>query len=179
MIRDIFHDIYALDLSTVIIIMIASIILWSGLGAIIKKRMKLICSILAAISIIAILYNTVFSRSGTDVETNFVPFSSFERAVANSEIYRSMLMNVFLFLPLGLALPFVIKGRATKKILVSALIGFMLSVTIETIQLFYSLGMVETDDVICNTLGILIGCSAYPLSLLWIKQINRYHSNNT
>ena len=173
MIKEIFHEIYALNLSTVICIIAVSIIVWSGLGVIFQKRMRLIGSIIVITLLIAVLYNTVFSRSSTEIDIDLIPLSSFERAISNPEIYRSMLMNVFLFVPLGLSLPYVIKGSLTKRIMITVLVGFVLSVSIETIQFLCSIGMVETDDVICNTFGTLIGSSAYPLSALGIKTIKK------
>lgn len=98
-------------------------------------------------------------------------FSSFSRVVGQPEIYRSMLMNVFLFFPLGLSLPSVFRKESSvlKPILITVLFGLFLSVCIETIQYLLSIGLCETDDIICNTLGTAIGCCAHPLALLWSK----------
>lgn len=144
-------------------------VVWSVFGALFYKRMRLIGAIFFVVIFAGILYATVFSRGESSLGHDFTPFSSFQRAIEQPEMYRSMLMNVFLFEPLGLALPFVFKGSAVKRILLSIMIGFALSVIIETVQYFFVLGMAEIDDVICNTLGTAIGSCAYFLTLLWRK----------
>lgn len=131
------------------------------------------------ISIVVIVYATVFSRSGGARGYDLIPFSSFQRAIEQPEMYRSMLMNVFIFVPLGMSLVFVFRGSTFKRIMLTVLIGFLLSVLVEALQYFFSLGLAETDDVICNTVGTLIGSTAYPLSLLWRKLIQRLRKGSS
>lgn len=171
-----FVRIYVSNISTILIAIPILILVWSVIGAAFYKYMRIIGGVLAVIAIGAILYATVLSRSGGGEEVYLIPFSTFERAKIQPEFYRSMLMNVFLFVPLGLALPFVFGGRTGKRILFTILAGLLLSVTVEAIQYFVHLGMTETDDVICNTLGTVIGSSAYLLTLFW-RKIIKQHKN--
>ena len=164
-----FHRIYILDISTILIAMPILLLVWSVIGAAFYKHMRIIGTVMAVIAVGAILYATVISRGESGKGADFIPFSSFARAKIQPEMYRSMLMNVFLFVPLGLALPFVFGTSTGKRILLTILVGLLLSVTVEAIQYFANLGMTETDDVICNTLGTAIGSCAYLLSLLWRK----------
>lgn len=168
-----FVRIYVLDISTILIAIPILILVWSIIGAAFYKCMRIIGAVLAVIALGAILYATVLSRSESGTEADFIPFSSFQRAKIQPEFYRSMLMNVFLFVPLGLSLPFALNGSTGKRILFSILTGLLLSVAVEAIQYFCNLGMTETDDVICNTLGTAIGSSAFLLTLLWRKIIRR------
>ncbi|MBK6087589.1 VanZ family protein [Ruminococcus difficilis] len=161
--------IYVANISTILIAIPVLILVWSVIGAAFYKYMRIIGAILAVIALGAILYATVLSRGGSSKDVYLIPFSTFERAKIQPEFYRSMLMNVFLFVPLGLSLPFVYSGTTGKRILFTVLTGLLLSVTIEAIQYFVHLGMTETDDVICNTLGTAIGSCAYLLTLLWRK----------
>lgn len=174
-----FHEIYVANISTILIIMPILLLVWSVIGTAFYKYMRIICTIATILAAAAILYATVFSRSISDKGIDLIPFSSFDRAIIQPEMYRSMLMNVFFFMPLGLALPFVFGGRISKRVLLTILVGFLLSLTVEAIQYFASLGMAETDDVICNTLGTAIGCFAYLLSLLWRKLFKRSRKGNT
>ena len=167
MIQTVFHSIYIQDLWVIALLIAASIVLWSILGALMPKKMKWFALLLVFLSLAAILYSTVFSRSPMAAEIHPIPFSSFVKASKRPELYRSMLMNVFLFLPLGLSLPFMLRSGTGKRILLTALVGFALSVAIETVQFALSLGMVEADDVLCNTFGAALGACAYPLSQLW------------
>ena len=72
-------------------------------------------------------------------------------------IKMTLLMNVILFLPFGLTIPYVaevIKIRKNKfRWILCMVSGFLLSVAIESFQYYFCLGRAETDDVICNTLG--------------------------
>ena len=166
-----FVRIYVSNISTILIAIPILILVWSIIGAAFYKYMRIIGGVLAVIALGAILYATVLSRSGGSKEVYLIPFSTFERAKIQPEFYRSMLMNVFLFVPLGLSLPFVYRGTTGKRILITVLTGLLLSVAIEAIQYFAHLGMTEADDVICNTLGTAIGSCAYLIALLW-RRIN-------
>lgn len=174
-----FHRIYILDISTILISIPILLLVWSVIGAAFYKYIRIIGAVMAVIAIGAILYITVLTRSESGAGADFIPFSSFERAKIQPEIYRSMLMNVFLFVPFGLALPFAFGGKAGKRILLTILVGLLLSVSIEAIQYFAHLGMAETDDVICNTVGTAIGSCAYPLSLLWRKLFKKAKGRRT
>lgn len=46
------------------------------------------------------------------------------------------------------------------KWLLCILIGFLVSVGVESIRYVFALGRAETDDVICNTLGCALGVLA-------------------
>lgn len=164
---NIFFEIYVSNISTILIAIPILLLVWSVMGAAFYKYMRIISVVLAVIAIGAILYITVLSRSESGLEADLIPFSSFKRAKIQPEFYRSMLMNVFLFVPLGLSIPFFFGDSIRKRILLTVLVGLLLSVTVEAVQYFGNLGMTETDDVICNTLGTAIGGCVYPLSLLW------------
>ena len=165
-----FHSIYVLDISTILITIPVLLLVWSVISAAFYNQMRIIGAVLAVIAVGAIVYVTIISRGESEAGVDLIPFSSFERAKIQPEMFRSMLMNVFLFVPLGLSLPYVFGGGTAKRILLTILIGFLLSATVEAIQYFGHLGMAETDDVICNTLGTAIGSCAYLLSLLWRKK---------
>ena len=173
MLNDFFLCIYVTDIPIILGIMVALWLAWSAVAAVFRKKVHIIATFLAILSLAAILYTTVFSRAPTVIELHLIPFSSFVRAQTNREVYRSMLMNVFLFVPLGLSLPFVLRGTADKRLWLTALVAFALSASIEAIQFAFSLGMVETDDVLCNTVGATLGACAYPLSLLWSRLFRR------
>ena len=158
-------NIYVSNISTIIIATLICMVLWIIIGVIFKRQMRAISSVVAVLLVLAILYVTVFSRAESFSVIELVPFSSFVRAVEQPEIWRSMFMNIVLFVPLGLTLPFVFRGNVSKCVLLTILSGFVLAITIEISQYIFVLGSVETDDVICNTIGAFVGSCAYPLSL--------------
>ena len=62
-------------------------------------------------------------------------------------MWKSIFLNIILFLPLGYLL------GCKKKII----IGLFLSVTIEVVQYIGMLGFCELDDVLNNTVGTVFG----------------------
>lgn len=109
-----------------------------------------------------ILYTTLLSRTPGDYELVLTPFAALAAARRQPELYREMLMNVFLFFPLGLTLSNALPRRwgHWRRIGVTTLAGCLLSAGIEYAQYRFCLGMAETDDVLCNTLGALLGAGS-------------------
>ena len=97
-------------------------------------------------------------------EVILIPFYSFVEAQKQPELYRSMLMNVFLFFPLGLTLPYALPEKWNRKGLLTIFLALVFSIGIELAQYQFHLGRAETDDVICNTLGCVIGTLSYVIS---------------
>ena len=158
------HFIYAQPPLLIISLMAAALALWGCRAAKIHmalhwQRGNLILSILIAI---AILYTTILSRAEGGTGLILAPFASLTAARIQPEIYREMLMNVFLFFPLGLTLSNALprKWHRWSRIILTTLVGCALSAGIEYAQYRYALGLAETDDVICNTLGAFLGAAS-------------------
>ena len=115
--------------------------------------------VLFCAAVIAILYATILTRTPGDYKPILTPFATFTAALQQPELYREMLMNVFLFFPLGLTLSNALsrKWHRWLRIILTTLVGCALSAGIEYAQYRYALGLAETDDVICNTLGAFLG----------------------
>lgn len=77
-----------------------------------------------------------------------------------------VLLNIALFASIGLL--FGGMGMRLKRVFLS---GVVLSCVIEGSQFAFRRGLCETDDVIHNTLGCIIGY----LIFLWLLKIKRYH----
>ena len=74
-------------------------------------------------------------------------------------IFPHLLLNILLFTPLGMVMPFIYSKASFGKIV---LMGVTLSLFIEFVQFF--LGMqCEIDDLICNTIGAVLGYVLYLL----------------
>ena len=79
------------------------------------------------------------------------------------------IMNIFFFFPVGFLLGIVMKK---KSVWLVAFVGFILSILIETIQLFSRRGVFNIDDVINNTLGCALGyCMFRIFDIIWIKKL--------
>ena len=125
-----------------------------------KTIVKIKNVILCLISIGLIICLTLVNRLESN-EISLIPFISFVYAQSEPEYYRTMLMNVFLFIPLGMGLPFVLPSRMNRKILIAVLVGALLSLLIEIVQYIFCIGRCETDDVIMNTIGTFIGTTSF------------------
>lgn len=75
--------------------------------------------------------------------------------------------NIALFIPLGFLLP--INGKAFRSCVLTVLVGCLLSVAIESTQLFLKIGLCEFDDVFHNTWGTLLGYCMYRLITPGVK----------
>lgn len=78
---------------------------------------------------------------------------------SSERILPLLILNIALFVPLGLALPFVCKKISLLKV---ALTGLSVSFFIEFVQHFIGRTS-EMDDLICNTLGAVVGYAIYLL----------------
>ena len=177
------RHIYAIPLHMVIFLMLALLIVWAMLSLHQNQRKRsIINAVLCSITALTILYATILTRTPGDYKPILTPFATFTAALQQPELYREMLMNVFLFFPLGLTLSNALprKWHRWGRIFLTTLVGCVLSAGIEYTQYRYALGMAEVDDVICNTLGAFIGST----SLLIAHAIEKYrervwHTNMT
>ena len=101
---------------------------------------------------------TLFSRTNLSRATAIlIPFSSWASILLfpweshAKYVFRSLFGNILLFVPLGLGLSK--KEGWTYKYL----LPFLFSIIIETIQYFTRFGVFEVDDLICNTIGGILG----------------------
>lgn len=86
-----------------------------------------------------------------DVSLNLIPALSL---FTDPTAWKGMALNVLLFVPLGLFLPLLWRSFHRPKQTVLA--GACLSLAIELLQLL-NLRTTDVDDLICNTLGSLVG----------------------
>lgn len=170
MAKFIYDHFYGLSLYCIVWIMIFVLLLWTALEYLFRQKLqkqhlwKICNATLVLGTLIAILAVTLSSRDSAAAQVCLIPFNSFERARIEPEIYRSMLMNVFLFFPFGLTFPHALPDKCRHKALTAILFSLLLSVSIEALQYYFCLGRTETDDVLCNTLGCAIGTISYILA---------------
>lgn len=147
-----------------------------------ERRRVLLNTALACAAAFIILYATILTRTSGDYEFILTPFAALSAARQQPELYREMLMNVFLFFPLGLTLSNVLpqKWHRWLRIILTTLVGCALSAGIEYTQYRCALGLAETDDVICNTLGAFIGSTSLLIARAIEKSRERaWHTNMT
>lgn len=165
-----FKNFYAIPLQQVVLLMIIGIAIWTLLGSLCvrqgqkwKRVWQAVNVCLCILSLIVIIKKTLIGRTAGMRQLELRPFYALTTVSYNNEAYRTLLMNIFLFFPLGLTLPWALpeSESVTHRIMMCALMALGFSIVIECIQFWFCLGRAETDDVICNTLGCVIGMISY------------------
>ena len=157
------------------LLLAVAVCLWPLLGLYLDRRLKkprlwptmnvLLCFLCAFV----ILYTALFTRTPGDYEPILQPFYSFVAARTQPVWYRIVLMNVYVFIPLGMSLSAAWKQTLPLwlRILLTMLCGFVISASVELTQYYKHLGVPEIDDVIFNTMGTLLGACQCLFASLW------------
>lgn len=127
-----------------------------------EKYKTFVSIIMLLLSIFFILAVTILSRDiGSGSELFLVPFSSWINYFKgnNDEFLRTNIFNMLLFMPFGASLYAVRYTRSFFKclLIITSVSAMLLSFSVELGQWFLQCGEVETDDIIHNVLGAVIG----------------------
>ncbi len=117
-----------------------------------------------------LMYFTVFIRPiSQERKLLLIPFWSYKAIIADGTkvLIQEHIMNVAVFIPIGILLAIVLKGVKWWKVMLA---GTGLSLIVEMMQYCLMRGYGEIDDVIHNTIGCLIG---YGLVLLCKMIVNQ------
>ena len=112
--------------------------------------------------VVFILFETVIGRKPEVGRVELVPFWSY----SHPELRMEIVLNYILFIPLGCLLHLCFGENGLRVVM----IGFLLSVSIEIVQLVFRIGLFEFDDMIGNTIGCFIGAAVG-------KMCGRNHAN--
>lgn len=98
----------------------------------------------------------IFRTSRTARSISLLPFWSYAHIQAGDKqgLLPENIMNVLVFIPIGLLLGMACKNKFWRKILG---IGLLISFSIEVLQFCFMKGHCELDDVIHNTIGCFWG----------------------
>jgi len=101
--------------------------------------------------------------------TNWEPFKTIKLYLSSNVTFRDALENVggniIIFIPLGILLPLLLKGR--HKGVRTIVAGALLSAAFEFFQLYTGCGQFDVDDIMLNTLGTGIGIVFFWGSRKW------------
>lgn len=114
----------------------------------------------------------VFRKTGSESGFDLTPFWSYG-VIVSGEDYRLLpenVMNVVVFMPAGVLLGTAFRSMTWWKAL---LVGVGISVSIEAMQFFLKRGFAETDDVMHNTVGSLMGFGIYKLVRYGYKRLGK------
>ncbi len=122
------------------------LLLWKGWSA-----WKLIARLILIVYVFLFYSTTVLYRPIFESRKyNFTLFWSY----SNSELLVENLMNVLIFIPVGLLIGMGFSKWSWWK---AISLGCLCSISIEALQFAFKRGFCELDDVIHNTLGCVIG----------------------
>lgn len=103
---------------------------------------------------------------------SFYPFQIFIEEGLYFEL--DYFMNIIIYIPLGVLLSFLINIKYKKEFII--LISLFSSIIFEIIQLLTGWGGFDTTDMLCNTLGGIIGLLLMiPISKIKVKTINLFN----
>ena len=129
------------------------------------RRMGILLFVLYVLLLIYFLFFSEGYGRAAEVQQayryNLVPFVEIRRfwiyrkQLGTFAVFSNIFGNVIGFLPFGFILP-VIFRRMNSGFLI-CISGFLLSLTVEVIQLVTKVGCFDVDDMILNTLGATLG----------------------
>ena len=171
-------EFYAQPMIFIFLETIAMFVIWTAAMLLLRgKERRIVALTGTVISLVLILFFTMYGRSGKmDTVPDLLPLINFVESDIKLESWRSMYLNIMLFMPLGLSLPFVLSERVKHNILITVLSGAVLSVIVELVQLIFAIGKFEFNDMIMNTLGTALGTLSFVLVSLIQRKANERSS---
>ena len=101
-------------------------------------------------------------------ETNFDLFWSWKKAYFGNKYFLSLVIeNMLMLVPVGILMPLIVRKK--NRVLITIFCGFLMSLAIESSQYIRKTGLFEIDDLIDNTIGVIIGC------ILTVQILNIIH----
>lgn len=122
-----------------------------------KNKIKKFSLSIIFIYYIILLFNMViFARYNTINSFNLIPFKSIIEIFNNGNIYSiiiNILGNLLIFMPLEY---FIIELFEINKFLLNFISSFLIILIIEIIQYIFKVGVLDIDDLILCTLGMML-----------------------
>jgi len=112
---------------------------------------------------IIILYTLLTRTVKNYFDYNWLPFWSYQYIWSTHDfgIVSEVFINCLMFIPFGVLAPFAMVQDKVKKRNIVIISGFALSASVECLQLFTKTGLFEWDDIIHNTIGVIVGYGIY------------------
>lgn len=133
-----------------------------------KERKQEIAATILGVSVAIILWLTIFRREGVTENPlayqSFHSFSDFWKDIIKNGIKGNFLGNILIFIPVGVLYPMAFEKKKPRWYK-TVVFGFCLSLFVELMQLIFSKGYFEIDDMILNTAGAWIGYALFKLLL--------------
>ena len=122
-----------------------------------KNKIKKLSQTIIFIYYIILIFNMVFfARYNVVNNYNLIPFKSISNILKNGNTYSIIINifgNLFVFMPLEY---FLIELFKIRKISLNFIISFLIILLIELFQFVFKVGVLDIDDLILCTLGMMI-----------------------
>lgn len=126
-----------------------------------------LCTVLQVSLFKNVKINEIFSPDRFYIrDINLIPFSAWN--INRLDMKRDIILNLILYFPFGFLLQMINKRNRLNYLTI--LLPFLLSITLEALQYFFSLGVTDIMDVLSNTIGALIGALCYLLFNIIFKK---------
>ena len=140
-----------------------------------RRQYQILGKILFAFYIVFVFYflliSEIYGRAGEmkDYHYNLVLFQeimrfwNYREQLGIFSVMANLAGNILIFIPFGFFLPMASEHRSFCLTVIDA---FLVSLLIETIQLFTKVGCFDVDDLLLNTMGGVIGYLIFTISNL-------------
>lgn len=175
--------IYVQPIDTFITYTVISLLVWIGVGIVllcIKENIwRFLNLVLMVLGLVFLIYCTLLSRQEGDRTFELIPLASFQKAKINPEYYRTMLLNTILFMPFGFGLAgwLPLKESLIRRTKIVLTAVFVVSLSVETVQYIFRLGVFETDDLMANVTGGVIAAIAMGIVCAGAHLLNIINNN--
>lgn len=151
------------------ILMIAAFIVVLKNKLRLKDYKRVIAYLILTELLFLILCVTVFYRSSVGYYRFYIkPYLNYKEIFETNNYYDvwEIYLNIALFIPIGFVLSYIYGVTKLKKCLLTCV---SISLSIEFLQLLLQKGLCETNDVLHNTLGAVIGMAVFMI-IIKVKQ---------
>ena len=111
---------------------------------------------------LVVISTVVARRVGNEYRFVLKPFWTIQTILSGGKskawLIKEVILNILMLMPVGLLAPMLFERREKTKTL---FLGIGISLSIEILQFVMHRGLAETDDIMSNTLGVLIGIGIY------------------
>lgn len=152
---------FEIDIIWILLSMITGVTTFKSIKArkTVRIEHSIFAGILAAYCTLVLSY-TIFSREATGIAQYIMnPIWAYKLMPFNKSYRMEVVLNYILFIPIGFLTPRLIKSR--KKYFLTIFHGFLFSAAIELTQLITTTGRFESEDILGNTIGTIIGAILY------------------
>ena len=125
-----------------------------------SKTGRIIFVVISSLYLATLIGVTLLNTNRIEMQSlNLNPVNNIKELFGESRVHqlRGCISNILFFLPLGILGAIYFRKH---KIILTVITGSAISVVLEILQYTLHRGCAETMDVICNTLGALLGASA-------------------